>query len=96
MGLEFWRDASIVLLAVEALVLVVVVGIVLYFLDRGTTTLLRQIPVYFTQIGGYLAQAHSAVTRAADAIVAPFISIKVFVARVRGLVAGIRKLFVLR
>jgi len=90
MGLEFWRDASIVLLAVEALVLVVVVGIVLYFLDRGTTTLLRQTPGYFALLGGYLAQAHSAVTRVADTIAAPFISIKVFVARVRGLMAGIR------
>ncbi len=96
MNLGFWRDISVVLLVLEAFVLTLLAGVVLYFLGRGVTILLREIPNFFTRIREVQASILSTVSRITDRIVAPAFAAAQFIARLRGIAAGIRKLVIPR
>ena len=91
MDIGFWRDISVVLLVLEAFVISLVAGIVVYAIGRGVTYLLREIPGVFTQIHDILTQVNDTVRLITEHIVAPFVAVEQFVARLRGIVAGIRR-----
>ena len=71
MNLGLWRDISVVLLVLEAFVLTIVPLAVFYFLGRGVTYLLREIPGYFVQVRSVLTQVRDVVVQITDRIVAP-------------------------
>lgn len=96
MNLAFWRDASIVLLSLEAFVVFLVLGVITYSLIRGTLVLLGTTPKYFGQAMVFLTQAQARVFRITSSLVAPVIAVKAFIARLKGFFTGLRNLFVPR
>jgi len=89
MDLGFWRDISVVLLVIEAFVLSLVAGVIVYAIGRGITYLLREIPKVFAQIRDILAQVQTVVTQITDRAISPVLAVSQFIGRVKGIRAGI-------
>jgi hypothetical protein len=93
MGLHGWGALATVLLVFETFVVVLIAGVILYFLVRGMAYVLREVPRIFAAARRYLAQGQNIVNTATSQVAAPFIAANAGVARVRGILAGIGKLF---
>jgi hypothetical protein len=93
MEIGFWRDISVVLLVLEAFILSLIPLVVVYFLGRGVTYVLRETPGVFAQIRGGLTQVHDMVAQITEQIVAPVLAVARTVAQIRGILAGVRKQF---
>lgn len=95
MDLHGWGALATVLLVLETFVFCLIAGVILYFLGRGVTFILRELPRQFALARGYLAQGQAIVVNITNRIAAPFIAMHAGVARVRGVWAGVRRLFTL-
>lgn len=73
MGLSGWRDAAIVLLALEAFIGVLAAGVVCFYSIRGIRRLKERIPTVTRPAAMYLGQAERATRRAGDTAIAPLI-----------------------
>ena len=83
MGLSGWRDAAIVLLALEAFIGVLVIGVVYFYSIRGVRWLKERIPTITRPAAMYLQQAERATRRAGDAAIVPFVRAGAGAAQVR-------------
>jgi len=83
MGLSGWRDAAIVLLALEAFIGVLVVGVVYFYSIRGVRWLKERIPTVTRPAGIYLQQAERVTHRAGDTAIAPLIQAGASAARIK-------------
>jgi len=92
--LSDWAALATVLLALETFMVCLIAGVIIYFLGRGVSYLLRELPPRFAIGRRYLNQARDAVANASKRVAAPFIALQMFVARLRGLWAGVRGIFV--
>jgi len=93
MDLHGWAALATVILVVQAFTACLVAGVVFYFVGRGLSYVLRELPKQLAIGQRYLGQAQAAIQRVSDSIAAPFIAVGAFAAQVRGLWAGVRKLF---
>jgi hypothetical protein len=83
MGLSGWRDAAIVLLALEAFIGVLVVGVVYFYAVRGVVWLKQRIPTVTRPAAMYLQQAERATRRAGNIAIAPIIQAGASTARIK-------------
>jgi hypothetical protein len=72
-NLAAWRDASIVLLALEAMVLVLIPGIILYALARGVTALIAKVRIWGPVVRSYFRQAAAITEQVSQVVAAPVI-----------------------
>jgi hypothetical protein len=72
-NLAAWRDASIVLLALEAMILALIPGIILYALARGVTILIAKIRIWGPIVRSYFRQASTVTEQVSRAVTAPVI-----------------------
>lgn len=93
MDLHGWAALATVLLVLQAFVVCLVVGVVFYFIGRGLSYVLREVPKQVAIGRRYLAQGQAIVGRVCDSIAAPFIAVGAIIAQIRGVCAGVRKLF---
>jgi len=93
MDLHGWAALATVILVLQLFVACLVAGVIFYFLGRGVTYILRELPKKLAIGRHYLSQAQAVVRRVSDSIAAPFIAAGCFAAQLRGLWAGLRKLF---
>ena len=70
------RDASLILLALEAVVLAVVPGVLLYYATRWLAALLPQVSPFIRSILERTRRVQSAVTRAMLSISRPFVLLR--------------------
>lgn len=91
MGLHDWSYIAQVILTIEALVPILVCGVIAYFLVRGTNAVLRALPAYFRRAHQIMENVRAVVERITAAAVSPLIRIEAGAARIRGTLAGIRK-----
>jgi hypothetical protein len=83
MTLENWRDLSIILLAVEAFVIVMVPAAVFFFTIKGVLWMNRKISIAGPIVRGYFRKAERSTKIASDRIAAPFITASATTARVK-------------
>lgn len=74
MTLAAWRDLSIVLLAIQTLLMVAIVGAILYLLNRGMTKLRGAIRRYAPIIQSRLWEISDASKRVSEQLAAPVIN----------------------
>jgi len=96
MDLGFWRDVSVVVLVIEAFVLTLIGGVITYFVARGVTYLLQEIPKGFLQVRDILAQVQEVVVQITDRAISPVLAVSQFIARLKGIGAGISRQFGIR
>ena len=78
-----WRDASLTLLTLQALILLLVPAVILYFCNRGIHWLLVRIRPTFSVIRVRVDLANEIVDRVCAKIASPFIASRALVAGVR-------------
>lgn len=83
MTLSDWANLSIILLAIEAFVICLVVGVVYFYATRGLLQLIRQLRITFPIIQRYFRQAEQVTKTASDRVAAPFIATSAASAKVR-------------
>lgn len=86
MTIPFWRNVSIVLLAAEAFVLVLLPLVALYFANRGLRRLRSFLQPIFPQARARVQQVERATTLASELIVAPIIAAYALAARLQRIV----------
>ena len=83
MGLAGWRDLAVVLLALEALIFVLVIGVVFYFLNRGMAKLQVAVKTYLPVVQDRLRQVSAVSEQVSQKIAAPIIAAETMSAKVR-------------
>ena len=83
MTLSAWADLSIILLAIEAFVICLVLGVIYFYATRGILQLMRRLRITFPIIQGYFRQAEQVTKTASDRVAAPFIATSAATAKVR-------------
>ena len=83
MGLAGWRDLAIVLLAIEALVIVLVVGIIFFALNRGMAKLLEVAKTASRFVQERLQQVAAISEQISLKVTAPVIGAEAATAKVR-------------
>ncbi|MCX7669904.1 MAG: hypothetical protein N2439_07525 [Anaerolineae bacterium] len=83
MNLAAWRDVAVVLLVVQTLVMVIVVGAVLYLLNRGMAGLRRAIGRAAPRVQARLRQVADVSEQISTKAVAPLIHVAATGAQVR-------------
>lgn len=85
MSLGNWRDLATILLVIEAFVIILVPGIILYFAVRGMLALNRKMAVWLPQLQSYFYRAHEISRKISDKIAAPVLAVDSAGARVKGM-----------
>ena len=75
MTIPFWRNVSIVLLAVEAFVLALIPLVALYFANKGLRQFRSFLPPIFPRMRARVQQVERVTVRVGELIVAPIIAI---------------------
>jgi len=70
MTLSAWADLSIILLAIEAFVICLVLGVIYFYATRGILQLMRRLRITFPIIQGYFRQAEQVTKTASDRVAA--------------------------
>ncbi len=83
MTLSDWANLATILLAIEAFVICLVLGVVYFYATRGVLQLIRQLRVTFPVIQGYFRQAEQVTKSASNRVAAPFIATSAASAKVR-------------
>lgn len=86
MTIPFWRNVSVVLLAVEAFVLALVPLVALYFANKGLWRLRSSLRHIFPRTRERVQQVERVTVRIGELIVAPIIAIYALAARFRCMV----------
>ena len=84
MGIELWRDISLIVLICPAMLLTVLPMAVLGGMIYGLRMLHLRLPPFFTQVRAITAKVHLAVERASQAATTPIIASSASAARVQG------------
>ena len=82
MGIPFWRDVSLVLLALEAFVLALIPLAIAYGINRGLWKLRPAVRPAFCQVRARAEQVQQATGRASEGILLPIITVHALAARV--------------
>lgn len=90
MNLAAWRDVALVLLVLQTLVLVIVVGAVLYLLNRGMASLRGAVTRYAPVVQARLRQITDISERISHRAVAPVIYVAATGAQVRSWLVALR------
>jgi len=86
MTIPFWRNISIVLLAVEAFVLVLIPLVTLYFANRGLHRLRSFLRPIFPRTRDRVQQVERVTAQVGELIVAPIIAVYALAVRLRCMV----------
>ena len=86
--LTFWTAASIILLALEMMVLMLIPGAILFFSIRGLRATERKMREVSPKVQGVFRQVNQVTHQAADKIVAPVIKVEATNAQVRAIGKG--------
>ena len=86
MTIPFWRDVSVVLLAVEAFVLILIPLVALYFANKGLRRLRSFLRPIFPRTRARVQQVERVTAQAGELIVAPIIATYALAARLRCIV----------
>jgi hypothetical protein len=78
------RDVSVILLAIEFMVLAAVPLVILYFITRGLRHVVRKARPFLRQVAGYGYQGFEAIDKGLNAIVRPFVWLHVQYAALTG------------
>jgi hypothetical protein len=92
MGLADWRNLAIVWLAIQSLVMVIVVGVMFYFLNRGIVGLQEVVKEQSPRIHERLRQVASISQQASQKMAAPIIGAEAAGAKARRWVSALRSL----
>lgn len=84
MTLANWRDLAVILLAIEAFVIALLPGIVLFFAIRGMSWVIRKLRATAPTVQGYFRKAATISEQASQRVAAPFVGTSATLARVRG------------
>lgn len=82
MSLEFWRNVSVVWIAIHAFVLFLIPTAIAYFLVRGINWLLAKTKVGFSKAQGFSRQVNQRTDAISERIAAPVIAAHSKAARV--------------
>lgn len=85
MSLANWRDLAVILLVIEAFVIALVPGVILYFMVRGMMALIRKLRIWMPQLQSYFYKASEIATKVSDKLAAPVIAADATSARIRGI-----------
>jgi hypothetical protein len=86
--LTFWTAASIILLALEMMVLMLIPGVILFFSVRGLRALERKMREVSPKVQGVFRRVNLLTHQASDKIAAPIINVEATNAQVRALGKG--------
>ncbi len=92
MGLADWRNLAIVWLAIQSLVMVIVIGVIFYFLNRGIVGLQGVVKKQSPRIHERLWQVASISQQASRKIAGPIIGAEAAGAKARRWVSALRSL----
>ena len=81
--LAFWRDLSIIVLALEAFVFLVVVGVAFYYTIRGLNWLLVNGRLFFGRVQYWVMRAQRVTASASESIAGPVIQVRTLSPRVK-------------
>jgi hypothetical protein len=84
-SLANWRDLAVILLVIEAFIMVLVPGVILYFSLRGMLWLIRKLRIWMPQLQSYFYKASEITRRVSEKIAAPVIALDATSARVKGM-----------
>ena len=94
MTLAEWTDLSIILLAIEAFVISLVPGVILFYCVKGMFWTIRKLRYVFPVVQGYFFKAEQITKETSDRIAAPFITVSATAAQTRrwqqSLIASLR------
>lgn len=90
MNLAAWRDVALVLLAIQTLVLVIVIGAMLYLLNRGMASLRGAVKRYAPVAQARLRQITDISEQISHRAVSTFIHVAATGAQVRSWLAALR------
>lgn len=96
MGLADWRNIAIVLLAFEALVIVLVVGVVFYFMNRGIAKLQGAVKKHGPRVTDRLRQVAAVSEQVSHKATAPIITAETTTMMVRRWLIALRSTSTLR
>lgn len=82
MNIPFWRDVSLVLLAVEAFALALIALVASYFASKGLLRVRSFLRPLFPRIRSRVQQIERIMVQVGEVVVAPIIAIYVLAARV--------------
>ena len=85
MSLANWRDLAVILLMIQAFVMALVPGVILFFSVRGMLWLIRKLRIWMPQLQSYFYKASEIACKARDKIAAPVIAIDAASARAKGM-----------
>ena len=74
MSLEFWRNLSVVWIAIHAFVLFLIPTAIAYFLVRGINWVLAKTKLGFTKARGFSRQVNAKTEALAERVAAPVIA----------------------
>jgi len=89
MGIPFWRDVSVILLVVEALVLALIPLMVLYVLNRGVWRLRCALRPVFPSVLTRVRQVERATVRLGGLVVVPIVAVYALAARMYAILLSI-------
>ncbi len=84
MTLDNWRDLAVVLLALEAFLLSLIPGVILYFGVRGVSQLIRKLRTLAPTVQGYFRKAATLTEEVSQHAVTPVIAASAALAQLRG------------
>ncbi len=82
---------SLILVAIEFLLLTAVPLVILYFINRGIRWLNAHLRLWLRQVRAGSDKVQGVVTQSAQSVLKPFVALSVYLAQVRGLVRGVGK-----
>ncbi len=83
MSLEFWRNLSVVWIALHAFVLFLIPTVIAYFLVRGINWLLAKTKLGFSKAQGFSRQVNEKTEALSERVAAPVIAAHSKVSRVQ-------------
>ncbi len=83
MTLDTWRDLAVILLVMQAFVLVLIPGVVLFFAIRGMSWVRRKLRAGAPVVQGYFRKAAAISEQVSHRAAAPIIAISATMAQVR-------------
>ena len=96
MELAGWRDLAIVLSSIEFFIVALIPGVIVYFMVRGMSWLIKQVHVFGPVAQGYARKGVEAVEKGSNAVTAPVVRAEGFIARVRRAGAAAMSVFPFR
>lgn len=91
MSLQGWSYIAQLILGLEALILLALALLIIYFLVRGMNAVLKAVPAHLRRVYQALEQVRASVELACRIAVSPITAVESTLAKVRGIWQGIRR-----